>query len=616
MQAVAVKSPLPSLSDAVEDVPKSTVILTVESEVSDESLNQARKNDILANNSENLAKADVFTSISSDSQVVSTDCAAMTFACVSNLTIPATMGSLCTTESAGSFSPGNVSTPHSSIVSPIHSILSHTGANVNVPPTPDSSSTSATSTPRSSTSRGASIRLKSASLRGTLSRSQGGKLAEAFATAKQSGQVDDHGFPLLDLTQFEGNGLDDVSNNSARSRMMSKRSRDSLSIRSRSRPALTTSMFDSPTHSESATSPANSASLTERALKSGANAGRMVCVDVFNSIWAMNAPTVIDIRTTEDFQKGHIPRAINIPVTADDLALAVSLKDLEERVELKDRRNYTSRLMRQICICGYNTSAEVTTSSLAVELMDTISQTWMSASAAASAVSSYGREVDQCVLYIAGLLLEEKAATTVDILSGGADSYLEHYPHVVCKFSEEEKAGTTPHTHIKSFPAFPSEILDHAIYLGTEIDSSKIEQLEKLGITHILNISRENPNHFEDQIQYCKIDIDDEAIAPITTHFETAFSYLDKALEDTEKSNRILVHCQMGVSRSASVVIAYVMRMYGCSLQQAIAMVRSRRPQVLPNRGFLKQLSDYEKELRPEQPSTYDDCVKVLYPGD
>lgn len=56
----------------------------------------------------------------------------------------------------------------------------------------------------------------------------------------------------------------------------------------------------------------------------------------------------------------------------------------------------------------------------------------------------------------------------------------------------------------------------------------------------------------------------------------------------------MLVHCKMGVSRSAATVLAYAMKQYGWSLEQALKHVQERRPIVRPNPGFLRQLQTYQ----------------------
>lgn len=57
----------------------------------------------------------------------------------------------------------------------------------------------------------------------------------------------------------------------------------------------------------------------------------------------------------------------------------------------------------------------------------------------------------------------------------------------------------------------------------------------------------------------------------------------------------VLVHCQMGVSRSASVVISYLMREFKIGYRGASKYVQAKRPQVRVNPGFETQLLQYEK---------------------
>lgn len=55
----------------------------------------------------------------------------------------------------------------------------------------------------------------------------------------------------------------------------------------------------------------------------------------------------------------------------------------------------------------------------------------------------------------------------------------------------------------------------------------------------------------------------------------------------------VLVHCKMGISRSSSTVIAYVMKQQRWPLDVVLAYVRDRRPIIKPNEGFMKQLQTY-----------------------
>ncbi|HXF28433.1 MAG TPA: dual specificity protein phosphatase family protein [Chlamydiales bacterium] len=88
------------------------------------------------------------------------------------------------------------------------------------------------------------------------------------------------------------------------------------------------------------------------------------------------------------------------------------------------------------------------------------------------------------------------------------------------------------------------------------------------------------------------IAIDDAPYVQLKDHFSEVFSFLDSSEEGA-----CLVHCRMGVSRSASFVIAYLMHTYKVSYEAALQFVRTKRPQVQPNQGFEMQLINYEQSL-------------------
>ncbi len=64
-----------------------------------------------------------------------------------------------------------------------------------------------------------------------------------------------------------------------------------------------------------------------------------------------------------------------------------------------------------------------------------------------------------------------------------------------------------------------------------------------------------------------------------------------------EKKERCLVHCAAGVSRSATIVLAYLMKYHHNTLKEAFYFLIEKRPQIWPNEGFLLQLLRYETEL-------------------
>lgn len=69
--------------------------------------------------------------------------------------------------------------------------------------------------------------------------------------------------------------------------------------------------------------------------------------------------------------------------------------------------------------------------------------------------------------------------------------------------------------------------------------------------------------------------------------------------EQTRHSQgKVLVHCQAGISRSATICIAYLMHHKGLSLDEAYDFIQARRSVISPNMNFMRQLAEYEKQLQ------------------
>jgi protein-tyrosine phosphatase len=71
-------------------------------------------------------------------------------------------------------------------------------------------------------------------------------------------------------------------------------------------------------------------------------------------------------------------------------------------------------------------------------------------------------------------------------------------------------------------------------------------------------------------------------------------------IKDGIRKGGVLVHCFAGVSRSTSCVLAYLMKEKKMPFWEALNLVRQRRPIVCPNVGFMRQLQEYERELKRE----------------
>lgn len=78
-----------------------------------------------------------------------------------------------------------------------------------------------------------------------------------------------------------------------------------------------------------------------------------------------------------------------------------------------------------------------------------------------------------------------------------------------------------------------------------------------------------------------------------------AMRYLDTYLNPEAPSNkRVLVHCNAGISRSATVILAWLMKTYGMTRDTSIQFLRSRRSIIHPNDGFMRVLKEWEDHLK------------------
>ncbi|XP_058900424.1 serine/threonine/tyrosine-interacting-like protein 2 [Kogia breviceps] len=129
-------------------------------------------------------------------------------------------------------------------------------------------------------------------------------------------------------------------------------------------------------------------------------------------------------------------------------------------------------------------------------------------------------------------------------------------------------------------------------------------RLKRLGITHILNAAHgtgvyTGPEFYTGlEIQYLGVEVDDFPEVNISQHFRKAAEFLDEAL--LTYRGKVLVSSEMGVSRSAVLVVAYLMIFHNMAILEALMTVRKKRP-IYPNDGFLKQLRELNEKLMEER---------------
>ena len=130
------------------------------------------------------------------------------------------------------------------------------------------------------------------------------------------------------------------------------------------------------------------------------------------------------------------------------------------------------------------------------------------------------------------------------------------------------------------------------IYLGDIDGAREVNYLKQEKITHIISLAGKifSPEYEEGLFKRKIIDI-------IDFEDENIFQYFKDCIQFIESAKKIYIHCMAGVSRSATIVIAYIMWKEHKSYYQAFLDVKYKRKFIAPNKGFIFQLRYFESML-------------------
>jgi len=150
---------------------------------------------------------------------------------------------------------------------------------------------------------------------------------------------------------------------------------------------------------------------------------------------------------------------------------------------------------------------------------------------------------------------------------------------------------------VVAFEPQATEIIPR-VYIADLFTAQSRSKLIALGITHVLSAHRgriELPTDLG--LQTYQVAIEDMPFADLLPHLPQTTSFIRLALASSPNA-RVLIHCAKGVSRSASIVAAYLVAVYGWTVPQAIEHIKAKRRIALPNLGFVMQLEEYAIQLR------------------
>ena len=146
------------------------------------------------------------------------------------------------------------------------------------------------------------------------------------------------------------------------------------------------------------------------------------------------------------------------------------------------------------------------------------------------------------------------------------------------------------------------------LYLGARPDRAQASALKDVGITHVVSCL---PEEAEASVAFLRegfraifIPMRDGVHENIAATFPLFFDFVRSAHQECEEA-KVFVHCEVGVSRSATLMTALVMQRRQKRFYEAYCDVRAKRSEVLPNIGFASQLQQFEFEMYPRADSDH-----------
>ena len=138
----------------------------------------------------------------------------------------------------------------------------------------------------------------------------------------------------------------------------------------------------------------------------------------------------------------------------------------------------------------------------------------------------------------------------------------------------------------------PLSQITENIYLGNIYDAQNIDKLLKLGIAKVLSLITDS------QLLFYPKTIKHKLIIIPDLPRENIIQYFGECLLFINDDKKILVHCFAGASRSATIIIAYLMWKNQLDYVESCNILQKIRPIIYPNYGFVRQLKIFDKLLK------------------
>ncbi|XP_065550611.1 serine/threonine/tyrosine-interacting-like protein 1 isoform X2 [Lathamus discolor] len=183
--------------------------------------------------------------------------------------------------------------------------------------------------------------------------------------------------------------------------------------------------------------------------------------------------------------------------------------------------------------------------------------------------------------------LEQFTSHPVLILQGGYKKFSACY-----HFLRTQRTLWMP-WELANLQTYPVEILPAKLYMGNFKQACNQQIQKDLKIKAQVNISEQSATSFADSDRYLHVSVPDTLEADLFSSFPTICHFIDAQLDH----GAVLVFSSLGISRSSTGIMAYLIHSCMFSLKSAWSHVLKCKTNMRPHQGFVKQLLDWETKL-------------------
>jgi protein-tyrosine phosphatase len=165
--------------------------------------------------------------------------------------------------------------------------------------------------------------------------------------------------------------------------------------------------------------------------------------------------------------------------------------------------------------------------------------------------------------------------------------------------------------------------INDRMYIGDLASATNKDELEKTGITHIISVINGSIKYYPKTFEYKLIHINDDPWVKIEDYFDECIEFINEVFKT--ENTKIMIHCQKGISRSVTIMLAYLLNdmiknkkneieitdesinninktnIAEKMVDEMVKTIQIYRPIAKPNEGFAKALVDYVVRLLDEK---------------